>query len=101
MLLFSSHRTSGRPGRDRIVVSTSRCGRDNPGSNPGHGKTTAKPTLFLVIRSVNISEGLGLHFIRPLNKMAFSSSHMYLSDCIVSVAKSRQLFAKLMGLSGI
>ena len=22
---------------DRIVVSTSRCGRDNPGSNPGHG----------------------------------------------------------------
>ena len=22
--------------RDRIVVSTSRCGRDNPGSNPGH-----------------------------------------------------------------
>ena len=24
--------------RDRIVVSTSRCGRDNPGSNPGHGK---------------------------------------------------------------
>ena len=24
-------------GRDRIVVSTSRCGRDNPGSNPGHG----------------------------------------------------------------
>ena len=26
-----------RAGRDRIVVSTSRCGRDNPGSNPGHG----------------------------------------------------------------
>ena len=26
-----------RPSRDRIVVSTSRCGRDNPGSNPGHG----------------------------------------------------------------
>ena len=25
-------------GRDRIVVSTSRCGRDNPGSNPGHGR---------------------------------------------------------------
>ena len=23
-------------GRDRIVVSTSRCGRDNPGSNPGY-----------------------------------------------------------------
>ena len=25
-------------GRDRIVVSTSRCGRDNPGSNPGQGR---------------------------------------------------------------
>ena len=25
-------------GRDRIVVSTSRCGRDNPGSNPGRGR---------------------------------------------------------------
>ena len=30
---------SERAGRDRIVVSTSRCGRDNPGSNPGHGIT--------------------------------------------------------------
>ena len=28
-------------GRDRIVVSTSRCGRDNPGSNPGHGRGCA------------------------------------------------------------
>lgn len=39
---ISSHRErSGRrwrDGRDRIVVSTSRCGRDNPGSNPGHGR---------------------------------------------------------------
>ena len=25
------------PSRDRIVVSTLRCGRSNPGSNPGHG----------------------------------------------------------------
>ena len=25
-------------GRDRIVVSTCRFGRDNPGSNPGHGR---------------------------------------------------------------
>jgi hypothetical protein len=28
-------------GRDRIVVSTSRCGRDNPGSNPGHGRAVS------------------------------------------------------------
>ena len=25
--------------RDRIVVSTLRCGRSNPGSNPGHGNS--------------------------------------------------------------
>ena len=25
--------------RDRLVVRTLRCGRSNPGSNPGHGKT--------------------------------------------------------------
>ena len=31
----ASHNSCMR--RDRIVVSTSRCGRDNPGSNPGHG----------------------------------------------------------------
>ena len=24
--------------RDSLVVRTSRCGRDNPGSNPGHGR---------------------------------------------------------------
>ena len=29
---------SWQVSRDRIVVSTSRCGRDNPGSNPGHGR---------------------------------------------------------------
>ena len=27
--------------RDRIVVSTLRCGRSNPGSNPGHGSLVA------------------------------------------------------------
>ena len=34
-----SHRThSGNTsGRDRLVVRTLRCGRSNPGSNPGHG----------------------------------------------------------------
>ena len=31
--MFLVHRSS----RDRIVVSTLRCGRSNPGSNPGHG----------------------------------------------------------------
>ena len=26
--------------RDRLVVRTLRCGRSNPGSNPGHGSDT-------------------------------------------------------------
>ncbi len=29
--------------RDRIVVSTLRCGRSNPGSNPGHGRDKSLP----------------------------------------------------------
>ena len=28
-------------GRDRLVVRTLRCGRSNPGSNPGHGRCRA------------------------------------------------------------
>ena len=35
-------------GRDRIVVSTLRCGRSNPGSNPGHGSVD-KLFFFYVV----------------------------------------------------
>ena len=38
-----------RSGRDRIVVSTSRCGRDNPGSNPGHGINRSQAYIFIII----------------------------------------------------
>ena len=31
---------AGAVSRDSLVVRTSRCGRDNPGSNPGHGMAT-------------------------------------------------------------
>ena len=31
--------------RDRIVVSTLRCGRNNPGSNPGHGTLLHKKSI--------------------------------------------------------
>ena len=34
---FSSSYSRASSSRDRIVVSTLRCGRSNPGSNPGHG----------------------------------------------------------------
>ena len=37
--------------RDRIVVSTLRCGRNNPGSNPGHG------TLLYLIQRTNDGTG--------------------------------------------
>ena len=33
--------------RDRIVVSTLRCGRNNPGSNPGHGRTLGCPIILM------------------------------------------------------
>ena len=51
-LSLNSRMDSCLYGRDRIVVSTSRCGRDNPGSNPGHGRgcvvsITPLATLFL------------------------------------------------------
>ena len=38
LIVFSLFTYSSSDSRDRIVLSTSRCGRDNPGSNPGHGR---------------------------------------------------------------
>ena len=53
--------------RDRIVVSTSRCGRDNPGSNPGHGiccdrrcHGTAVQTFFLFFYDLKSSKNLSV-----------------------------------------
>ena len=36
-VLASAFRYPSSNCRDSIVVSTLRCGRNNPGSNPGHG----------------------------------------------------------------
>ena len=33
--------------RDRLVVRTLRCGRSNPGSNPGHGTFFSVSNFFL------------------------------------------------------
>ena len=52
--------------RDRIVVSTSRCGRDNPGSNPGHGKCCDR-------RCPGTAELFFFFFFLTL----FSISHLY------------------------
>ena len=48
-----SIRGSSSGSRDRIVVSTLRCGRNNPGSNPGHGTfffLTLQYYLFLLCK---------------------------------------------------
>ena len=44
--------------RDRIVVSTLRCGRSNPGSNPGHG---SQELFKLLNSSVPAVVGNGRH----------------------------------------
>ena len=46
---------SSSGSRDRIVVSTLRCGRNNPGSNPGHGTFPFFPyyailTIFILCK---------------------------------------------------
>ena len=51
MLLYNFFHWVIEARRDRIVVSTLRCGRNNPGSNPGHGiffivYITACPTRY-------------------------------------------------------
>ena len=38
---------------NRIVVSTSRCGRDNPGSNPGYSIFSGVQTLKKIITRKN------------------------------------------------
>lgn len=39
--------------RDRIVVSTLRCGRNNPGSNPGHGTLVIIHHSAMLMRAVS------------------------------------------------
>ncbi|KAJ9599301.1 hypothetical protein L9F63_010215, partial [Diploptera punctata] len=39
---YCGHNLESLSSRDRLVVRTLRCGRNNPGSNPGHGSAYAK-----------------------------------------------------------
>ena len=41
-------------GRDRIVVSTLRCGRSNPGSNPGHGSAVNIFCVHLLFQQMSL-----------------------------------------------
>jgi hypothetical protein len=59
-----------RNSRDRIVVSTPRCGRGKPGSNPGHG-------------NIQCCHGRELSFLDVLHyygKNAFCEMYLYLSS---------------------
>ena len=47
--------------RDRIVVSTLRCGRSNPGSNPGHG----------IANTMSRHKGWFFGFVGPSNMHGF------------------------------
>ena len=53
--------TAWQSSRDRIVVSTSRCGRDNPGSNPGHGRLMLVPRSIFLVSATEFSTCNGLH----------------------------------------
>ena len=41
------------PSRDRLVVRTLRCGRSNPGSNPGHGINSSNFFFSIILSRMN------------------------------------------------
>ena len=53
---------SSNGSRDRIVVSTLRCGRNNPGSNPGHG------TFFLTMQYYQFLLFVNFYFFPDFKK---------------------------------
>ena len=60
--------TSPVARRDRLVVTTLRCGRSNPGSNPGHG------IFFITVCFLSVSESI--HF--PLSAAMLLMTYMLL-----------------------
>ena len=72
---------SWNDSRDRIVVSTLRCGRNNPGSNPGHG--THKTVFFLHLLFLPL-----ILFPPPVNVLIVSSfSFGAFEECWYFVSK--------------
>ena len=68
---------SSSGSRDRIVVSTLRCGRNDPGSNPGHGTccfnmmiyifpTAVMSSLVLICDVMFLSSVFGLFHLSSL-----------------------------------
>ena len=56
--------------RDRLEVRTLRCGRNNPGSNPGHGTFSS---FFFHIKYLLLCY-LGQYNLSPTNQTFFKSS---------------------------
>ena len=54
-------RRSSAPCRNSLVVRTSRCGRENPGSNPGYGNS-GEPRGTLLPGRVSLWAGLSVAF---------------------------------------
>ena len=65
--------------RDRLVVRTLRCGRNNPGSNPGHGNCC----FFFFLLSAQLSH-------RSSNKALLKVAHM--SATLQNYKKAADLF---------
>ena len=57
--------TKSSVSRDRLVVRTLRCGRSNPGSNPGHGMQKQFFLLLTIKTMVKETKNSGLN--RDLN----------------------------------
>ena len=53
------------------MVSTSRCGRDNPGSNPGHGKIFFGVFSKLQLLRPNLEKFVLLRFIYSIHVCAY------------------------------
>ena len=70
-----SYETKFHTGRDRLVVRTLRCGRSNPGSNPGHG-------IFFYPKLVNggnnqRQSSVGSHTLESLSVNTTRDQHFY------------------------
>src|SRR5437867_2505051 len=81
--------TSWSSGRDRIGVSTSRCGRENPGSNPGHGKRAILASANLLSFLFSDSRHESPHG-RAFSKLVFLSFFVILFPSIVPTIRKKR-----------
>ena len=68
--------------RDRIVVSTLRCGRNNPGSNPDHGYlfSTMRELIFSEVVERRYISSYDQIFCQPTLKCQNAGAHSAISE---------------------